>query len=171
LLSHTTTYVYYPSTSFTGSVGHTMGDVDTVTNPLGQVTTFTAYDKAGRLLSSIDANGTVTSMSYFPRGWLQAQTVTPATGTALTTTYTYWPTGLLRTVTTPDASALNYTYDTAHRLTDVVDGAGNKVHYVLDNSGNRTSEQVNDVTGSLVSTVTRVYDALNRVQSTAGAMH
>lgn len=170
VLSHTTTYAYYPTTSFTGSVGHTMGDLNTVTNPLGQVTTFTAYDKAGRLLSSADANSTVTSMSYWPRGWLHTQTVTPASGSPLTTTYDYWPTGLLKTVTMPDASTLNYAYDDAHRLTDVTDPAGNKIHYVLDNVGNRTSEQVTDASGQLASSVTRVYDQLNRVQSTTGAM-
>lgn len=171
VLSHTTTYAYYPSTSFAGSVGHTMGDLNTITNPLAQVTTFLTYDKAGRLLSSRDANLTVTSMSYWPRGWLHTQTVTPASGTPLTTTYDYWPTGLLKTVTMPDASTLNYAYDDAHRLTDITDAAGNKVHYVLDNVGNRTSEQVTDASGQLASTVSRVYDQLNRVQSTTGAMH
>ncbi len=170
-LSHTTTYVYYPSTSFSGSVGHTMGDLNTVTNPLGQVTTFTSYDKAGRLLSSTDANATVTSMTYWPRGWLHTQTVAPASGAALTTTYDYWPTGLLKTVTMPDASTLNYAYDDAHRLTDITDAASNKIHYVLDNVGNRTNEQVTDASGNLASTVSRVFDALNRVQSQTGAMH
>ena len=170
VLSHTTTYAYYPTTSFTGSVGHTKGDLNTITNPLLQVTTFTSYDKAGRLLSSQDANATVTSMTYWPRGWLHTQTVTPASGSPLTTTYDYWPTGLLKTVTMPDASTLNYAYDDAHRLTDVTDAAGNKIHYVLDNVGNRTSEQVSDASGRLASSVTRVYDQLNRVQSTTGAM-
>ncbi len=170
-LSHTTTYTYYSSTSFSGTEGYTMGDLQSVANPLGQVTNFTSYDKAGRLLSSTDPNGTVTSMTYSPRGWLQTQTVTPASGAALMTTYAYWPTGLLETVTMPDASTLNYSYDAAHRLTDVVDGAGNKVHYVLDNVGNRTSEQVSDASGKLASSVARVFDALNRVQSATGAMH
>ena len=170
-LSHTTTYAYYPTTSFSGSVGHTMGDLNTVTNPLLQVTTFLTYDKAGRLLSSQDANAAVTSMTYWPRGWLHTQTVTPASGSPLTTTYDYWPTGLLKTVTMPDASTLNYAYDDAHRLTDVTDAAGNKIHYALDNVGNRTSEQVTDASGRLASTVSRVYDQLNRVQSTTGAMH
>ena len=170
-LSHTTTYAYYSTTSFAGAAGYTIGDLQSVTNPLGQVTTYTSYDKAGRLLSSTDANGTVTSQSYFPRGWLQTQTVTPVAGAPLTTAYAYWPTGLLRTVTMADSSTLNYTYDDAHRLTDVVDGAGNKLHYVLDSVGNRTSEQLSDASGNLASSVTRIYDALNRVQSTTGAMH
>jgi YD repeat-containing protein len=171
VLSHTTTYVYYPTTSFSGSVGHTLGDLNTVTNPLGHVTTFTAYDKAGRLLSSKDANATVTAMTYWPRGWLHTQTVTPALGSALNMTYDYWATGLIKTVTMPDSSTLNYVYDNAHRLTDVTDAAGNKVHYVLDNTGNRTSEQVSDASGQLASSISRVYDQLNRVQSTTGALH
>ncbi|MET0382908.1 MAG: hypothetical protein ABW032_05745 [Burkholderiaceae bacterium] len=169
-LSHTTTYTYYPTTSLSGGVGHTMGDLATMTNPLGQVTTYTSYDAAGRLLASTDANATVTAQTYWPRGWLQSQTVTPASGTALTTNYAYWPTGLLKTVTLPDASALSYAYDAAHRLTDVTDGAGNQVHYVLDNAGNRTSEQLRDASGMLAGTIARVYDNLNRVQTTIGAV-
>jgi len=170
-LSHTTTYAYYADTSFSGAVGHATGDLQMVTNPLGQATMYTSYDKAGHLLSSTDANGTVTTWTYLPRGWLHTQTVAPAAGASLTTTYDYWPTGMLKTVTMPDTSALNYTYDDAHRLTDVTDGAGNKVHYVLDNMGNRTSEQVSDASGNLASSVARVFDALNRVQAVTGTVH
>jgi YD repeat-containing protein len=171
-LSRTTTYVYYSDTSMNANVGHTMGDLQSVTNPLGQVTSFMSYDGAGRLLSSTDANGVVTMRTYWPRGWLKSQTVTPPGSAApQLTSYDYWPTGLLKTVTMADASTLNYVYDDAHRLTDVSDSVGNKVHYVLDNSGNRTSEQVSDATGNLVSTVTRVFDALNRVQSQTGLAH
>jgi YD repeat-containing protein len=167
-LPRTTTYTYYSDTSLSGGVGHTLGDVATVTNPLGQLTTYTSYDADGRLLSSTDPSGTVTTQAYWPRGWLQTQTVTPVSGTALTTSYTYYPTGLLQTVTLPDTTTLSYLYDDAHRLTDVIDGAGNKLHYVLDNLGNRTNEQVSDASGKLASSVTRVFDALNRVQSETG---
>lgn len=170
-LSHTTTYAYYADTSLSGNVGHTLGDLQVVTNPKGQQTTYTSYDGAGRLLSSTDANGVVSNQTYWPRGWLHTQMVTPVSGTALTTTYNYWPTGLLKTVTMPDASTLNYVYDDAHRLTDVTDAAGNKIHYVLDNMGNRTGEQVIDASGNLASTVSRVFDALNRVQSQTGQAH
>ena len=168
--SHTTTYTYWTDTNFgDGVTGHTMGDLYSVKNPLGQVTKYTLYDKAGRLLSSTDPNGTVTTQTYWPRGWLRTQTITPSAGAAVKTTYDYWPTGLLRQVTLPDASKLSYTYDGAHRLTDVVDGAGNKVHYVLDNQGNRTSEQVSDASGRLASTIARVFDNLNRLQTVTGA--
>ena len=170
-LSHTTIYTYYSDTSISSNVGHTLGDLYTVTNPRGQASTFTSYDGAGRLLSSTDANNVVTAQTYWPRGWLRTQTVTPASGAALTTTYDYWPTGLLKTVTMPDASTLNYTYDDAHRLTDITDAAGNTIHYVLDNVGNRTGEQISDSSGNLASAVSRVFDALNRVQSQTGLAH
>ena len=94
-LSHTTTYAYYADTSITSNVGHTIGDLQSVTNPLGQVTTFTSYDGAGRLLSSTDANGAVTTQTYWPRGWIKTQTLAPVVGAAQTTSYAYYPTGLL----------------------------------------------------------------------------
>ncbi|MFL6678544.1 MAG: hypothetical protein ACJ8IK_09390 [Burkholderiaceae bacterium] len=171
-LSHTTTYVYYPDTSMTGNAGHTIGDLQSVTNPLQQTTNFTSYDGAGRLLSSSDANGVVTTQTYWPRGWLKSLKVTPpGSATPQLTTYDYWPTGLLKTVTLPDASTLNYAYDDAHRLTDITDAVGNKLHYVLDNAGNPMSEQISDASGNLASTVSRVFDALNRVQSQTGLTH
>jgi YD repeat-containing protein len=168
-LPHTTAYAYYATTALSGGVGHTMGDLQTLTNPLGQVTTYTSYDAAGRLLSSTDPNGTVTTNTYWPRGWLHTQTVTPTSGAAQVTNYVYYPTGLLQTATLSDGTQLSYAYDTAHRLTDVTDGAGNTAHYTLDNTGNRTGEQVKDGSGVLAGTIARVFDNLNRVQSVTGA--
>jgi YD repeat-containing protein len=171
-LSHTTTYTYYTDTSFPdGVTGHTVGDLQQVQDPLGNLTQFTLYDKAGRLLSSKDPNNTVTTRTWWPRGWIHTVTVKPkgSGDAALTTTYDYWPTGLLHVVTQPDGSTLTYAYDDAHRLTDVTDSAGNTVHYVLDNQGNRTSETVQDATGRLASAIARAYDNLNRLQTVTGA--
>jgi YD repeat-containing protein len=167
---YTTTYVYFADTSFPdGVTGHTVGDLQSVADPLGFTTQYQSYDKAGRLLSSTDANNVVTTQSYWPRGWLRTRTVTTAQGTALKTSYDYYPTGLLKLVTQPDGTTLAYQYDDAHRLTDVTDGAGNTVHYVLDGQGNRTGETVQDSTGKLASAIARVYDSLNRLQAVTGA--
>jgi len=166
--SHTTTYTYYADTSLSANTGHTLGDVHTVANPLGQITTYSSYDGAGRLLSSTDVNGVTTSQTYFPRGWIKSQTRTAATGESVTTTYDYWPTGLLKSVIMPDQTAISYTYDGAHRLADITDAAGNRIHYVLDNAGNRIADEISDSSGQLASVVSRVFDALNRVQSTTG---
>ena len=44
------------------------GDVDTVTDAVGNATRFTAYDGNGRPISISDANGTVTTLTYDARG-------------------------------------------------------------------------------------------------------
>lgn len=173
----TTTYDYYTETSFSGTApneqGHTMGDLKSITLAIPQhVTTYDLYDRAGHVLSTTDPNGLVTTYTYAPRGWLK--TVTQG---GMLTQYEYWPTGLLKKTTQPDNTVLYYTYDDAHRLTDVsdqVDGnggpTGNRVHYVLDSMGNRLSEEVRDSSGTLTRNVARSYDALNRLQTVKGAM-
>ena len=166
--NRTTTYAYYQSTAFTGTdpnaVGHYQGDLEKVTNAKGHITQYTSYDKAGRVLTMVDPNQATTTYSYTPRGWLS--TVNQA---GQLTSYDYWPTGLLKKVTSPDSSTLSYTYDDAHRLTDVTDHLGNTVHYTLDNAGNRIGEDVKDTSTALTRNISRVYDALNRLQTVTGA--
>ncbi|MFW9521786.1 RHS repeat protein, partial [Xanthomonas euvesicatoria pv. euvesicatoria] len=120
------------------------GDLLKTTNPAGQTTEYLAYDGAGRPLSIKDANGIVTDYSYHPRGWLTAAKVRGADASSEAddriTRIDYWPTGLVRQVTQPDGAFTAFTYDAAHRLTDITDNAGNTVHYTLDNAGNRVKE-------------------------------
>jgi hypothetical protein len=52
----------------------------------------------------------------------------------------------------------------------VTDNLGNTVHYTLDNMGNRKQEDYKDPTGTLAKTITRLYDALNRLQNLTGAV-
>jgi YD repeat-containing protein len=96
-------------------------------------------------------------------------TVTPPGGAARTTSYTYDNAGQLTGATLPDGTTLGYSYDAAHRLTGVTDAKGNSVTYTLDNAGNRTGEQVKDSSNTLQRNITRVYDALNRIQQVTGA--
>ena len=151
------------------AVGHTKGDLQSVTNAAGHVTQFTLYDGAGRVRQMVDPNGVVTDTTYTPRGWTSSVTVTPLGGTARTTSYSYDNTGQMTGATLPDGTTLGYSYDAAHRLTGVTDAKGNSVTYTLDNTGNKTGEQVKDPSGNLQRNITRVYDALNRVQQVTGA--
>lgn len=73
-------------------------------------------------------------------------------------------------VTFPDGSYVAYTYDDAHRLTDVSDGMGNSIAYTLDLQGNRISEASKDATGALARQVSRVYDSLNNLQQQTGGV-
>jgi YD repeat-containing protein len=164
------TWAYYADTSTVAGAEHTLGDLKSMTNPAGHRTDYLRYDKAGRLLKSRAANGVVTEITYTPRGWVDVVTVTPSvSGVPQLTDHDYWPTGLLKRVTQPDGSRTAYTYDGAHRLTDVTDTAGNTVHYTLDEMGNRKGEDLKDPGGALARSITRIFDDLNRPQNVTGA--
>jgi YD repeat-containing protein len=151
------------------ATGHTAGDLQSITNPAGHVTQFPLYDGMGRVRRMVDPKGVVTDTDYTPRGWISSTSVTPPGGTTRTTTYTYDNAGQLTGAALPDGTTLGYSYDDAHRLTGVMDAKGNSVTYTLDNMGNRTGEQVKDSSNTLQRNITRVYDALNRVQQVTGA--
>ena len=165
---YTTTYTYYPSTSFTGigmsAVGHTMGDLQTVKDALSHITTFSTYNLYGQALTVVDPNSVTTTNVYDSRRRLTSTT----TGTDVTS-YTYDAVGQPKTVTFPNGLVITNTYDDAHRLTQVADSAGNSIKYTLDNAGNRTAEQVKDAGGVLARNVSRSFDILSRVQSVTGA--
>ena len=109
------------------------GQVATVTNPLGHVAQYPTYDLAGRLTSTIDPNGVLTTLAYDARGRLVSRVVGGEE-----TTYTYDLAGQLTEVELPDGALVEYVYDPAHRLTEIRDGLGNRIVYTLDAVGNRT---------------------------------
>nr|WP_258079515.1 RHS repeat-associated core domain-containing protein [Xanthomonas arboricola] len=177
-LSGPTTYLYFPKDdptciSSTANCLHRKGDPRKITNALGQVTEYLAYDGAGRPLSIKDANGIITDYTYHPRGWLTASKVRGADASSeaddRVTRIDYWPTGLVKQVTQPDGAFTAFTYDAAHRLTDIADNAGNTVHYTLDNAGNRVKEDTKDATGTLKRTLSRVYNQLGQLKTHATA--
>ena len=146
------------------------GNVQTVTNPAGQVTTFNEFDADGRVSALTDPNGTVTTFSYAPRGWLQSAVVRAAgSADVQTTNYAYDNAGLLKTVTSPAGDTLTFGYDDAHRLVNIKDSLNNKISYTLDKMGNRTAESISDPSGALALSVSRTFDALHRVQNVTGA--
>ena len=170
-----TSYAYYASddpgcTSSPTTCPRRKGDLWKVTNALNQTSETLAYDGAGRPLAVKDANGIVTEMTYHPRGWLTSRTIKGATAASdRSTLIDYWPTGLVKRVTQEDGSYVGYTYDAAHRLTDITDSAGNAIHYSLDNAGNRSAEQTRDPNGALTRSLSRIHDTLGRLQSQADA--
>jgi YD repeat-containing protein len=159
-LNHTTNYAYYTDTT----ADHTVGDLLSVTNALSKVTRFTRYNKTGQALQTIDANSVITDYTYDERQRLKSVTTD-----SKTTSYDYWPTGLLKQVTLADHSYLYYSYDDAHRLTGIQDSNGNSITYTLDNAGNRIHEEVKDQSGNLKRQIGRAFDPLGRVLQTTGA--
>jgi YD repeat-containing protein len=150
-------------------LGHMPGDLQSITNAAGHVTTFDAYDPTGRVRQMTDAKGVVTSIGYTPRGWIASVAVTAPGGSVRTTTYTHDGAGLLTQVSQADGTALSYSYDAAHRLVGVTDTRGNAVTYTLDNAGNRIGEELRDPSGTLLRAIARSFDALNRLQQAVGA--
>jgi RHS repeat-associated protein len=152
-LTRTTTYTYYTCTT-----GSQCGQVQTITDAVGNVTTYNTYNAHGQPLTITDPNGTVTTLTYDARQRLTSREVgTESTG------FAYYSTGLLETVTLPDSSTIQYSYDGAHRLTGIADSAGNSIAYTLDAMGNRTAEKSYDPSSTLHRTHSRVYNSLNEL--------
>jgi YD repeat-containing protein len=154
-----TTYTYYSDTT----ADHTMGDLQSVTNAAGKVTSYSKYNRHGQVLESTDANGVTTINTYDLRQRLLSSTVG-----GQTTSYGYDAAGQLKKVTLPDSSWVGYDYDDAHRQVAVYDNKGSRTEYQLDNAGNRTGETTKDPSGNLKRQLSRSIDALGRVQQTTG---
>jgi RHS repeat-associated protein len=158
-VADTSVYTYYSCTT-----GYECGQLHTVTNALGHVTTFNIYNAHGQPLTITDPNGVVTTLTYDGRLRLTSQQVGSET-----TAFTYWPAGLLKKVTQPDGSYLLYTYDNAHRLISVEDGEGNRVEYTLDAMGNRTAESAYDPSSALSRSRAQVFNSLNQLWKQVGS--
>ena len=166
-VSDVTTYTYYAANDPAGN--YRMGDLATITNALGQATSFTHYDGAGRLKRMVDANGLATELDYWPRGWLESRRVVKAGLIDEIALYDYDFSGNLTKVTRPDNSWVSYAYDDAQRLTGVADNLGNTIAYVLDGLGNRKEEKAYDPAATLRQSRKREFDVLSRLWRDIGA--
>jgi RHS repeat-associated protein len=163
-VNSTTTYTYYNCAS-----GMPCGQVNTATDALGHVWTYNTYNAYGQPLTITDPNGVLTTLTYDAR-----QRLTSRSTAGETTSFSHYPTGLLKTVTLPDNGTLTYTYDGAHRLTQINDGLGNKIVYTLDAMGNRTAETTYDPSGTLhrkhiraFNTLSELYQDINAANTSA----
>src|SRR5207245_974777 len=75
-VSDSTTYTYYTCTT-----GYQCGQLQTVTNAAGQITTYNTYNAHGQPLTITDPNGVVTTLTYDLRQRLTSRQV----GTETTT--------------------------------------------------------------------------------------
>lgn len=124
---------------------------------------YNRYNHHGQLEEWTDSNQIYYTQSYDLRQRLIRSTVENEQ-----TFFTYDDAGQLKKTTFPDGSELNYSYDQAHRLTEISNAMGDKVVYTLDDNGNRTNEEMFDSSGTLTKSITRQFDALNRAQTVTG---
>ena len=170
-LTQTTTYSYYTTSSAAncgtpGAACYQAGDLHTVTDPSGHVTTIASYDADGRVTRLTDANGVNTDLTYTPRGWLASRTVGGAQ-----TSFGYTPYGAVSSVTDPDGVATSYGYDTAHRLVKITDAQGNYAQYTLDAAGDKTAEQTYDATGTVHKNLSRTFNTLGQLTTVVDGLN
>ena len=182
-LNDITTYTYYMNgaSTCTATGANLPGDLCTVTNALGQVTTIANHDGAGRPTTLIDANNVETDLTYYPRGWLHQAAVRATNGQSGTgdqiTSFIYDNDGDVKQITDPDGSYSVIGYDTADRLTDIYQyqsglpsNLTGHIHYTLDLVGNRTREDTYDASGGTIKrTIQRVFNSLGQLQVVANA--
>jgi RHS repeat-associated protein len=152
-VNDTTTYAY-----------DAQGNLASIRNAAGHLSYYSDYDPHGRPGRITDLNGHSTTLTYDLRGRLQVKT---DDGNA--TVYTYDAVGNLTRLDLANGAYYTYRYDNAHRLTDLIDAAGNHLHYTLDAAGHRRQEDVYDANGQLTQTHRRVFDALSRLAQDIGA--
>lgn len=172
-VSDVTRYAYYTADDTATPIKYRKGDLKSVTDPLGKVTTYNQYNLSGRPLQMTDPNNVITQYTYDLRQRLKTVAVQVSGTTYDTTTLNYWPTGQLKQVLFPDSSTINYDYDDAHRLTAVYDNVGNRINYVLDAAGNVKNAETREswtTTNVLRTKMSQVMDALGRVQQTTGGL-
>ena len=149
-------------TSFTYD---TAGNLLTMTNGLGHVTTFASYDANGRPGSVTDPNGTQTLFTYDALGRLLTSNVKHPTTTALDaiTTYEYDVEGRLTGITLPATEKLSFVYDLAGQLLEIAAADGEKQTFAHDVMGNVTEQKIKRADGIARSTITRTFDSIGRM--------
>ena len=149
-VTDTVTFTHYPAVDG--------GYLHTVTNAENQTTTFSSYNAFGKPEQVTDANGVATIFGYDGMGRMTSKTTA-----GLTTGYTYDNAGRLTKITLPGTREIIYAYTDANLPESITDNAGNAIHYLYDDEGNRTREEVQDAGGVLQKYVDYDYDAFNRL--------
>ena len=158
-VSDITTFEYYPNNS---SQGNNRGRLSSITNTLGQTTLYGNYDGNGNVGTVTDPNGVVTTRTYDQRN--RILTSTNQTTNAVTQ-YSYDAHGNLSSITYPEGNSVTYTYNLADRLVEIRDNLNNKIQYAYDDQGNHTSQSILDPQNTLKTYLDYTYDTYNRLST------
>jgi RHS repeat-associated protein len=147
-----------------------LGNLVSVTDGLGRVTSYSGHDGLGRLTRMTNPNGVITDFTYTALGWPTSQAIrTHADGSAspsdATTTYGYdnFPYSVVTSITDPDGVVTRFDYDASQRLSKITDASGNSKQYLLDAMGNRYAEQVFNASGQATYITSRQFSELGQV--------
>jgi RHS repeat-associated protein len=179
---YTTSYAYNPNipgqllsvTDPRGNVstftyytsGNNQGQLQSITNALGQTTSYGGYDANGNVGTITDPNNITTQMTYDTRNRLSS-TYNPTTGAY--TQYSYDTHGNLASVSLSVGSVVYYTYtftyNLADRITKIQDSFGNSIQYQYDVEGNRTGQSIYDLDETLRKSLSYTYDFYKRLMT------
>lgn len=115
----------------------------------------------------IDPNGTVTRLTYTPRGWVDTKTVQTSKGNAVTD-YDYDNVGQVTKLTLPNGTVLNYKYDDAHRLQEIYTNDNERIVYELDDFGNHRYERIFSSSSALRRLVHKEFNDVGRLWKNFG---
>ena len=178
-----TTFTYNDGSGDTGKTVLNKGNVLTVTNTLGETTTYT-YDEKNNLLTKKDALNHETQYGYdttqrnlvkitYPEGGIQrftytsngqVETATDPDGHIIT--YTYDPHGNVTRVTDHLTNHVDFTYDGVGRMLTRTDPLGRRTTYAYDPNSNLT--QVTDANGKSTTYTYNKNNNLTRVTNAKG---
>ncbi len=145
------------------------GDLTSVTNALGQITTWSGYNGLGQPGRVTGPNGDITNYAYYPGGALQSATTYPngTTASAISVTYASG----LRDSVTANGVTTSYVYDAARRLTSEsrpeLNGTAKVQYAAYDAASNPTRIEVYRST-TLRARSYIDYDELGRVRARRG---
>ena len=148
----------------------THGNLTSVTDGLGHVTTYSNYNALGEVGKVVGPNGDETDYTYDARGRVATKTTHP-NGTSATWTYAYDGFGLLSQVSAPDGEVTTWSRDAEKRVKTIThndkDGASTE-SFAYDANGDVTSDVI--ARGSDVGKSTSyVYNALGKIYQVKGS--
>lgn len=153
-----TTYSYYSC-----ATGFECGRLRTITNALNQVVQYDAYNAHGQPTLITDENGIQTSLTYSAQRQLTSSTVGYGGASPEVTAFEYWPTGFLKKAISPDGSFLLYSYDAAHRTTQIADNFGNSIRFTYDAASNLIAESSHDSYGALLQARRALFNSMGQI--------
>jgi len=146
------------------TTGGDCGELQSITNALDQVTSYPAYYADGLVQSRTDPNGTSDRYAYDGLRRLTSD-VTDA-GAIRHVTYAYWPSGQLGSTYFSTGLTVTNSYDTAQELTSTVNSLGDGEEYYYGPRGNQTVSYISNPgtpMGYAIEEQSKSYDVWNHL--------